>query len=526
MSRINKQIDLVNNISADEVSEFAENLIDTIREPLVALDKDLRVVKASRSFYDFFRVDPGATIGTLIYDLGNGQWNIPRLRELLETILPERTTFDNYEVEHDFSAIGYRIMLLNARKIQRGLGKAPTILLAFEDITERKKIETGLENTRKNLVTIKNSADEVSEFAENLIDTIREPLIALDKDLRVVKATRSFYDFFRVSPAQTIGTLIYDLGNGQWNIPRLRELLEKILPERTTFDNYEVEHDFSAIGKRIMLLNARKIQRALGKEQIILLAIEDITDRKHAEDVINLMNDQLVVLNSEKNKFFSIIAHDLKGPFQGFLGLTETLAEDASNYSIKELSDLGREMNKTANKLFNLLKNLLEWAQMQKGSMSFEPKEILLNELIANNIDAIKWRCEQKAITINNKVTGILNVFADQNMINSVLMNLISNALKFTPRNGTITINANKTSEQMIEISVSDNGVGIEDSIIEKLFRLGEKTRTEGTEGEQSTGLGLLLCKEFVEKNGGKIRVISKEGQGSTFYFTLRSHEY
>jgi signal transduction histidine kinase len=525
MSGKNKKINSVNNALADEISEFAENLIDTIREPLIALDKDLRVVKASRSFYDFFRVNPGATIGTLIYDLGNGQWNIPKLRELLETILPEKTTFDNYEVEHDFSAIGKRIMLLNARKIQRGLGKEQTILLAFEDITERKKIETGLEKTRKKLAAIKNSDDEVSEFAENLIDTIREPLIALDKDLRVVKATRSFYDFFRVSPSQTIGTLIYDLGNGQWNIPRLRELLETILPERTTFDNYEVEHDFSTIGKRIMHLNARKIQRGLGKEQIILLAIEDITERKQAEDVINLMNDQLVVLNSEKNKFFSIIAHDLKGPFQGFLGLTQTLAEDATNYSKEELTQLGWEMNKTASKLFILLKNLLDWAQMQKGSMSFQPAEISLHNLIANNVEAIKWRSDQKAITVNNMVTGILHVFGDNNMINSVLMNLISNAVKFTPRNGTITLKANKTSKHIVEITVSDTGVGIRNNVIEKLFKLGEKTGTEGTEGEQSTGLGLLLCKEFVEKNGGRIWVESEEGKGSTFYFTLPSHE-
>ena len=111
-----------------------------------------------------------------------------------------------------------------------------------------------------------------------------------------------------------------------------------------------------------MLLNARKIQRGLGKEQIILLAIEDITERKRVEDVIRLMNEQLVVLNSEKDKFFSIIAHDLKGPFQGFLGLTQSLAEEVSNYSGEELSKIGKEMYKTANRLFNLIKNLLDWA--------------------------------------------------------------------------------------------------------------------------------------------------------------------
>jgi len=270
--------------STEEISVFAENIINTIREPLLALDKDLRVVKASRSFYDFFKVTPEETIGTLIYDLGNRQWDIPILRELLETILPEKTTFDNYEVEHDFSTIGKRIMLLNARQIERAIGKEKIILLAIEDITERRQIEAGLGKTRKELVVIKRSADELSKFAENIINTIREPLLALDKDLRVVKASRSFYDFFKVTPVETVGTLIYDLGNHQWNIPKLRELLETILPEKTTLDTYEVEHDFSTIGKRIMLLNARQIERTLGEEKIILLAIEDITERRMAEN--------------------------------------------------------------------------------------------------------------------------------------------------------------------------------------------------------------------------------------------------
>ncbi|MBI5726569.1 MAG: PAS domain-containing protein, partial [Ignavibacteriales bacterium] len=182
----------------DQVGEFAENIINTVREPLLVLDKELRVVKASRSFYDFFKVNSSETIGNLIYDLGNHQWDIPKLRELLETILPEKTTFDNYEVEHDFSTIGKRIMLLNARKILGSSGKEQIILLAIEDITQRKEIEAGLEKTRKELAVIKRTADEVSEFAENIINTVREPLIILDKELRVVKASRSFYDFFKV----------------------------------------------------------------------------------------------------------------------------------------------------------------------------------------------------------------------------------------------------------------------------------------------------------------------------------------
>jgi len=263
--------------------EFAESVINTVREPLISLDQDLRVVSASRSFYKVFKVKPEETVGQLIYDLDNKQWDIPKLRELLETILPQKTTFDDYEVEHVFSTIGRRIMLLNARQIIREKGKERIILLAIEDITARKKIEAGLEKTRKELAIIKKTADEASEFAESVINTVREPLISLDQDLRVVTVSRSFYEFFKVKPEETVGQLIYDLGNKQWDIPKLRELLETILPQKTTFDGYEVEHVFSTIGRRIMLLNARQIKRKKGKERIILLAIEDITTQKEME---------------------------------------------------------------------------------------------------------------------------------------------------------------------------------------------------------------------------------------------------
>ena len=175
----------------------------------------------------------------------------------------------------------------------------------IRDITKRKHQESGLEKTRKGLAVIKKTADELSEFAENIIDTIREPLLLLNNELKVVKASRSFYEFFKVLPEETIGKLIYELGNHQWNIPGLRVLLETVLPEKTTFENYEVEHVFSGIGKRIMLLNARQIERAFGMEKIILLAIEDITERKQAEESFSeenrLTNEYLDILFNHAN---------------------------------------------------------------------------------------------------------------------------------------------------------------------------------------------------------------------------------
>ena len=271
----------------EKAQKYTDGIMETIREPLLVLDSDLRVLSANRSFYDTFKVTPKETIGNLIYNLGNRQWDIPRLRTLLEDILPKNNKFDNYEVEHVFSNIGHKIMLLNARRIiQKEIG-SQMILLAIEDITERREIENGLEKARKELAATKISEDEAREYAESIINTVREPLIALDQDLRVVSVSRSFYEVFKVNPKETVGQLIYDLGNKQWDIPKLRELLETVLPEKATFDNYEVEHDFATIGRRIMLLNARQIKRVLGKERIILLAIEDITERRRLEILLS-----------------------------------------------------------------------------------------------------------------------------------------------------------------------------------------------------------------------------------------------
>jgi PAS domain S-box-containing protein len=250
----------------------------------------------------------------------------------------------------------------------------------------------------------------------------------------------------------------------------------------------------------------------------------NITERIQTEIIIRQKNEQLQELNATKDKFFSIIAHDLRNPFHGFLNLTKMLAEETDNFSPEELSKIGNGLYKTANNIFSLLKNLLEWSQMQKGSSIYEPEELSISDLIVANVIAISEMGRQKEITIIYEVTESVNAYADEKMISSVLSNLLWNAVKFTNRNGNVTINSKEIENEMVEISIRDTGVGIGKDMVEKLFTLGEKTNRKGTEGEPSTGLGLLLCKEFVEKNGGKIWVESEEGLGSTFYFTLRSH--
>ena len=508
------------NTALAGTQEYAESIIDTVREPLISLDQDLRVVSASRSFYEFFRVRPGETVGQLIYDLGNKQWDIPRLRELLETILPKKTTFDNYEVEHDFTGIGRRIMLLNARQIKRVLGKERIILLAIEDITERRAIENGLEKTRKELVVIKKSADEASELAESVINTVREPLISLDQDLRVVTAGRSFYDFFKVKPEETVGQLIYDLGNKQWDIPKLRELLETILPQKASFDNYEVEHDFAGIGRRTMLLNARQIKRVLGKERIILLAIEDITERKQFETELREAKEAAESANRAKSAFLANMSHEIRTPMNAILGFSQLLRRDpAATPKQKQQIDT---INRSGEQLLSLINDVLEMAKAEAGRTTLNPAAFPLPALIDDVERMLRPRAEAKGLTLAVERGAALPAFAsaDESKIRQILLNLVSNAIKFTVRGGVVLRVATEPGgpEFRLKAEVEDTGPGIADDEIGRLFHPFEQAEA-GKAGGTGTGLGLAISRGYARLMGGDIAVRSRPGQGSVFSF-------
>ena len=508
---MNDEESIKGNQSFQDAFEYAESIIDTVREPLIALDQDLRVVSASRSFYDVFRVNPTETVGQLIYDLGNKQWDIPKLRELLETILPQRATFDNYEVEHDFSDIGRRSMLLNARQIQRASGKERIILLAIEDITERREIERGLEKTRKELELIKRTADEAHEFSESIIDAVREPLISLNHDLRVVTASRSFYEVFKVNPKETVGQLIYDLGNKQWDIPKLRELLETILPEKATFDNYEVEHNFEGIGKRTMVLNARQIKRAQGKERIILLAIEDITERKATEKLLQ-------ELAKRKSSFVANVAHELKNPLsiirESMSLILDKFAGEVSGKH-KEILEIGK---RSTDRLIRLVSDLLDLSHIAAGKLKLKEEEIHLDVLVEEVLKTYEREISKKQLVLKKEISSnIGTVVGDRDKLTEVIINLLNNAIKYTPEIGNIVVKL-EGNEREIRFEIADTGPGIPkdhlDEVFDKFFRI-------TAEKQEGTGLGLPIAKEIVELHKGRMWVESEIGKGSRFIFTV-----
>ena len=258
-------------------------LFESTKDGILILDAETgKIVDVNPFLIDLLGYSKKEFIEKSIWEIGAFQDIIENKDKFLELQQKEYVRYEDLPLE---TSDGSKILVEFVSNVYL-VNNHKVIQCQIHDITARKETEAALEKTANELAGIKKTADELNKFTENIIDTVREPLLAIDKDLRVIKASRSFYTFFKVTAGETIDKRIYELGNHQWDIPKLRELLEKIIPEKKTFDNYEVEHDFSTIGKRVMLLNARQVKRAFGKEQIILLTIEDITERKGKEDTL------------------------------------------------------------------------------------------------------------------------------------------------------------------------------------------------------------------------------------------------
>lgn len=247
----------------------------------------------------------------------------------------------------------------------------------------------------------------------------------------------------------------------------------------------------------------------------------DISEIKDAEERITFKNEELLKLNAEKDKFFSIIAHDLRSPFNSFLGLTQLMAEELPRLKMFEIQRFAMSLSRSATNLYGLLENLLEWSSLQRGIIGFAPVSFCLKPKISEILQLVIESAYNKGIDVEIIVPDELMVFADVKMFESTIRNLVSNAVKFSSKGGKVTIRAKSFADGSVEISVQDTGIGMNKGLLEKLFRIHQQASRMGTEGEPSTGLGLILCKDFIEKHGGKIWAESEEGKGSKFCFTL-----
>jgi PAS domain S-box-containing protein len=498
---------IVNDITSRIQSQEAETslreqikiILDLVPNYIFAKDYDGKFIMVNKSLANLFGVSPEEVGGKTDVDYGASEEQIKGYLTTDRAVIDsgKEIFIKEEQVLRKDGSLGW----FQTHKIpynHPGI-KKPAILGVAVDITERKRAEEVLQESE-------------SRYRE-LIDLAVDGILLGSHDGVIIDANKSMCDILGMNKDSFIGKHITYL-------PFKNESVE-INPFR-----------FDLLNKGEIVLTERILIRPDGKEIIVEMRSKmmpdgsyqsfyrNITNRKLEEQEIKSKNDELIKINNEKDKFFSIIAHDLRNPFQGFLGYTNLLRTNINSLTLNELKNIATDLNINAHTLFELLTNLLEWSMMQRGLTAFNPEKLSIKNLADDILNLFKETAKQKGIEIKEEIREDIFLMADKSMLSNVFRNLVSNSIKFTKKNGLVTIYASK-SENVVIISVKDSGIGMNKKILDNLFKIDIQTNRNGTADEPSTGLGLLLCKEYVEKHKGKIIVKSEEGRGSEFIVSL-----
>jgi PAS domain S-box-containing protein len=476
-------------------------IFQSAEEAIITLDKEQRFLRANPAAGVITGVPCDQLIGRFLSDFVDPSFD---LSSAWEGFLKSGRFKGEVPIRHSSGSL--RVVEASGTR-DIGLGRH---LFIGRDVTEHKSAELAVKEAR--------------EYAESIIATVREPLVVLDADLRVVSTNRSFLQTFQVNKRETYGRLIYELGNRQWSIPRLRDLLEGILPRNAVFENFEMSHDFPNLGRRTMLLNARRLYRETKATELILLAIEDITERKQVEEALRRSRDELELRvgertadlelrNKELQNFVFVASHDLREPLRKIQTFGDMLTakrdvpldESSRNYITR--------MQRAAARMQDLLNSLLSYSRViTKG----EPEdETDLGKSVKAALSNLEMIIREKNGRV--EVGDLPRVRADHVSIIQLFQNLIENALKFH-RDGEalhIKIHAKEVRDAH-EIYIEDNGIGFEEKYLDKIFLPFQRLHGRSSE-YGGVGMGLAICKKIVERHGGSITARSKSGQGSTF---------
>jgi len=501
----------------DAAREYAESIINTVREPVIALDQDLRVVTVSRSFQEFFQVDPVETRGQLIYDLGNKQWDIPKLRELLETILPQGAIFDGYKVEHDFSAIGRRTMLLNARQIEQGLGKERIILLAIEDITEREQIEEALR--------------ESEERHRRLFETMTQGVIYRGANGAIVSANPAAERILGLSLDQMMGRTSSDPG---WETTREdgSDFPGNEHPAMVALRTGEPVYGVimavrSSVESKRRWITVDAIPQFLPGETApssVYTTFTDITERKQGEEALRQSEEEL--RQSQKmeavGQLAGGIAHDFNNLLTAILGYSDMILASGAS-SLDEVRPDIEEIKLAGERASVLTKQILAFSRRQ----ALRPTVVSLNEVIAGVEPLLRRTLGENIDLVSFQGPDLGNVEADVHQFEQVIMNLAVNARDAMVSGGRLTLEtANvelgeeycRTHPEVVPgsyimLSVSDTGVGMDEATCARVFEPFFTSKPPG----QGTGLGLATVYGIVRQSHGSISVYSEPSKGTSF---------
>ena len=360
---------------------------------------------------------------------------------------------------------------------------------------------------------------ESKNHFELIFETIPDAVTISESESGLfINTNKGFSQISGLSKDDIKGKTVYDVN--LWKNPKERKrAIKSIQKSGASIINQEFVFRKKDGSEFTALVSATPI--VVNEKDSILFVIHDISVLKQKENEIASKNHQLELVNAEKDKFFSIIAHDLRGPFSSIIGLAEVLSDSTSDLPKEKMNMLAHSLHRTATSTYNLLDNLLEWSRIQRGVKAYFPQPVTIEKVINHTIDGLKNAADNKQIALNVEFPLDVTITADSQMLQTIIRNLVLNAIKFTPKGGTVLLSAKQKSNGKTLFTVADTGIGMSSEICSSLFSFDAKNNRVGTNGEPSSGLGLCLCKEFVEEHGGTLRVESEEGKGSTFWFEI-----
>lgn len=491
------------NLQQNRDNSDLNNFLASISVPIVMLTNELeirRFTPTAQRLFSFIPTDVGRPFSDL-----NANFDISQLEPMILEVLE---TLNTQEQEIQTQA-GYWYSL-RIRPYRTTENQIDGVTLVFMDIDALKRHAATLDAARN--------------YAEMIVETVQTPLVVLDAELRVNTANRSFYLMFRVSEAQTQSSLLFELGNGQWNIPQLQSILSDILINSRQVQNFEVDHYFEQIGQKTLLINACKLQQADNADMILLL-IEDITSRKQFETERSQLlaqeqtaRQQAESANLAKDEFLSNLSHELRNPLNTMLGWAQLLRTRNLNEAM--VTRALEVIERSAKAQSQLIEDILDTSRIVSGKLNLSNRPIDLGLVAQAAIDSVQLSAETKNITIVASLSSI-TVMGDADRLQQVLWNLLSNAIKFTPAGGRVEVTLLMVDTQA-EIEVSDTGQGIRADLLPHIFERFRQGDASTTKSSQGLGLGLAIVRHLVELHGGTVEAASPgKGQGATLTVRL-----
>jgi len=499
-------IDVTDYIKAEEALKLAKesyvDIFNSVSEAIYVMDETACFIDVNKGAEKMYLYSKEELIGqTPMSVAAPGLNNMDKILRLMQKVIEtgKSCQFEFWAVRKN-GEIFPKEVIVNKGKY---FGKDVLIATA-RDISERKQAEEALFQEQL--------------FSKALLDNI--PCIFFlysYPELKMLQWNKLHETLFGYEAAEMEGRYVMD-----WHVPEAEELVLKSTKLLMEKGQDSIETLLKTKDGRLIpfLLSGVNFKRD-GKQYLMGVGT-DISKQKKSELEIKLKNQELLKMLAEKDKFFSIISHDLRSPFNSFLGLTQIMAEELPGLTMEEIHKFALSMRNSATHLFRLLENLLEWAQIQQGLIPFCPDVFVLRQMLYESIEIMAETAKDKQIEISIDVNDSIQIVADCNMFQTIIRNLVSNAVKFTQIGGKIHISAKSISESLVEISISDTGIGMNKFIRDHLFCIDINTSRKGTNDETSTGLGLIICNDFIAKHGGELWVESEEGNGSTFKFTIQ----